>query len=270
MSNLEVPDILKEIITEKWLELEILKQAKSQHVLKKELAGMPACRGFARALQDRVLQNRPGVIAEIKKASPSKGVIRADFDPVQIARAYEQSGAACLSVLTDVRFFQGKNSFMQNARNAVKLPVIRKDFMIDEYQIYESRVLGADCILLIASVLSPELLERLYHLARSLGMDVLIEVHDRAEAEMALALEPELLGINNRNLRTFEVSLNATFELLEMIPSGVTVVTESGISNSADVRMMLEAGVNSFLVGESFMREVDPGEKLKAMFFPEA
>ena len=189
MSNVEVPDILKEIIAEKWLELEILKQAKSQHALKKELAGMPACRGFARALQDRVLQNRPGVIAEIKKASPSKGVIRADFDPVQIARAYEQSGAACLSVLTDVRFFQGKNSFMQNARNAVKLPVIRKDFMIDEYQIYESRVLGADCILLIASVLSPELLERLYHLARNLGMDVLIEVHDRAEAEMALALE---------------------------------------------------------------------------------
>lgn len=270
MSNVEVPDILKEIIAEKWLELEILKQAKSLHALKKELAGMPACRGFTRALQDRVLQNRPGVIAEIKKASPSKGVIRADFDPVQIARAYEQSGAACLSVLTDVRFFQGKNSFMQNARNAVKLPVIRKDFMIDEYQIYESRVLGADCILLIASVLSPELLERLHHLARSLGMDVLIEVHDRAEAEMALALEPELLGINNRNLRTFEVSLNATFELLEMIPSGVTVVTESGISNSADVRRMLEAGVNSFLVGESFMREVDPGEKLKAMFFPEA
>ena len=270
MSNVEVPDILKEIIAEKWLELEILKQAKSQHALKKELAGMPACRGFTRALQDRVLQNRPGVIAEIKKASPSKGVIRADFDPVQIARAYEQSGAACLSVLTDVRFFQGKNSFMQNARNAVKLPVIRKDFMIDEYQIYESRVLGADCILLIASVLSPELLERLHHLARSLGMDVLIEVHDRAEAEMALALEPELLGINNRNLRTFEVSLNATFDLLEMIPPGVTVVTESGISNSADVRRMLEAGVNSFLVGESFMREVDPGEKLKAMFFPEA
>ena len=270
MSNVEVPDILKEIIAEKWLELEILKQAKSLHALKKELAGMPACRGFARALQDRVLQNRPGVIAEIKKASPSKGVIRADFDPVQIARAYEQSGAACLSVLTDVRFFQGKNSFMQNARNAVKLPVIRKDFMIDEYQIYESRVLGADCILLIASVLSPELLERLHHLARSLGMDVLIEVHDRAEAEMALALEPELLGINNRNLRTFEVSLNATFDLLEMIPPGVTVVTESGISNSADVRMMLKAGVNSFLVGESFMREVDPGEKLKAMFFPEA
>ena len=131
MSNIEVPDILKEIIAEKWLELEILKQAKSQHALKKELAGMPACRGFTRALQDRVLQNRPGVIAEIKKASPSKGVIRADFDPVQIARAYEQSGAACLSVLTDVRFFQGKNSFMQNARNAVKLPVIRKDFMID-------------------------------------------------------------------------------------------------------------------------------------------
>ncbi len=267
MSNVEIPDILKEIVAEKWRELEVLKQKKSQDALEKDVAAMPVCRGFARALKDREEQKKPGVIAEIKKASPSKGVIRKDFDPVQIARAYEKAGAACLSVLTDISFFQGKNSFMQSARSAVQLPVIRKDFMVDDYQIYESRLLGADCVLLIASVLSPELLERFYHLARDLGMDVLIEVHDRAEAEVALALEPELLGINNRNLRTFEVTLNTTFELLDLIPADVTVVTESGISCSQDVGMMLEAGVNSFLVGESFMREDDPGKKLNEMFF---
>ncbi len=267
MSNVEVPDILKKIVAEKWRELEVLKQAKSLATLKTESVDTGTCRGFARALHSRVSQGKPGVIAEIKKASPSKGVIRADFDPVRIAKSYEQAGAACLSVLTDVSFFQGENKFLRDARSAVNLPVIRKDFMVDDYQIYESRVLGADCVLLIASVLTPDTLARLYHLARDLGMDVLIEVHDRAEAEIALTLEPELLGINNRNLRTFEVSLDTTFDLLEMIPSDVTVVTESGISNQEDVTMMLEAGVNSFLVGESFMREKEPGDKVGAMFF---
>ena len=207
------------------------------------------------------------MIAEIKKASPSKGVIREDFNPVEIAQSYEQSGAACLSVLTDVSFFQGSNEYLLAARAVVKLPVIRKDFMVDEYQIYESRALGADCILLIASVLSAGKMGELNQLARNLGMDVLIEVHDKFEAETALTLAPDLLGINNRNLRTFEVSLNTTFDLLATLPAGVLAVTESGIKTRDDVEEMQRAGVNSFLVGEAFMREKEPGKKLKALFF---
>ena len=267
MSSAEVPDILKKIVEEKWRELEQLKAAKSLSALKTEVAHSEPCRGFTNALRTCLAEGKPGVIAEIKKASPSKGVIREAFDPVRIAESYEKSGAACLSVLTDVSFFQGANQFLRDARASVGLPVIRKDFMVDEYQIYESRALGADCVLLIASVLSIEKLNELYFLARALGLDVLIEVHNKAEAEVALELEPDLLGVNNRNLRTFEVSLRTTFDLLEMIPADVTVVTESGIRNRADVESMLEAGVNTFLVGESFMRETNPGEKLKAMFF---
>lgn len=267
MNKAETPDILKKIVAEKWRELEQLKEKKPLVKLEAEIKDLAVCRGFTAALRSCQRQKRPGVIAEIKKASPSKGVIREHFDPVEIAHSYEQSGAACLSVLTDVSFFQGANEYLVAAREAVKLPVIRKDFMVDEYQIYESRSLGADCILLIASVLSAEKMGQLNRLARDLGMDVLIEVHDKFEAETALALAPDILGINNRNLRTFEVSLKTTFDLLEMLPAGVMAVTESGIKTRDDVEEMQKAGVNSFLVGEAFMREQEPGKKLKALFF---
>jgi indole-3-glycerol phosphate synthase len=267
MNKAETPDILKKIVAEKWRELEQLKDKKPLIELETEMNGLEPCRGFVAALRNCLDQNKPGIIAEIKKASPSKGIIREHFDPVEIAQSYEQSGAACLSVLTDVSFFQGANEYLLAAREAVKLPVIRKDFTVDEYQIYESRSLGADCVLLIASVLSSEKMAQLNQLARDLGMDVLIEVHDSFEAEAALALNPDLLGINNRNLRTFEVSLKTTFDLLEMLPAGVIAVTESGIRTRVDVEEMQNAGVNSFLVGEAFMRVKEPGKKLKELFF---
>jgi len=267
MSNSETPDVLRKIVAEKWRELEQLRQARPLANIKADLKNPGQCRGFADALRRCQRENQPGVIAEIKKASPSKGVIREHFVPIEIARSYEQHGAACLSVLTDVSFFQGSNQYLRDVRQAVGLPLIRKDFMVDEYQIFESRSLGADCVLLIASVLTPEKLQQLDRLARDLGMDVLIEVHDKAEAEVALKLCPDLLGINNRNLRTFDVSLQTTFDLLELVPEGVTVITESGINTREDVKSMLDAGVNSFLVGESFMRDPVPGEKLKALFF---
>jgi indole-3-glycerol phosphate synthase len=217
-------------------------------------------------MKKRLAAGQPAIIAEIKKASPSKGVIRPDFHPAAIARSYETHGAACLSVLTDCDFFQGCERYLEEARAATRLPVIRKDFIVDPYQVAEARAIGADCILLIVAALNDQELKRLSTLAADLGMDVLVEVHDRPELERALALDLPLVGINNRNLRTFEVSLNNTLELLDLIPSDRLVVTESGILAPEDVALMRSHKVHAFLVGESFMRAESPGEKLAELF----
>lgn len=224
-------------------------------------------RGFADALNERVAAGEPAVIAEIKKASPSKGVIRADFHPDDIAVSYEFGGAACLSVLTDVDFFQGADAYLQEARAACTLPVLRKDFIVDPYQVYEARVLGADCILLIVAALDDAQLVELSSLAMELGMDVLVEVHDIDELERALQVPVPLVGINNRNLRTFEVSLDNTLAMKDAVPRDRLLVTESGILMAEDVVKMRSAGVNAFLVGETFMRAEEPGEALRQLFF---
>ena len=224
------------------------------------------CRGFVAGLQSTLAQDRSAVIAEVKKASPSKGVIRADFDPVAIAQDYQQHGAACLSVLTDREFFQGSTEYFVAARAACSLPMLRKDFMIDPYQVYEARVMGADCILLIVAALEDGLMQDLAGHALESGMDVLVEVHNAEELERGLNLQMPMIGINNRNLRTFETSLNTTLDLLPMIPEGVTVVTESGIHTATDVALMREHQVHSFLVGEAFMRAEQPGQQLATLF----
>ena len=214
----------------------------------------------------KIAAGESAVIAEIKKASPSKGVIRENFDPAAIAASYADGGAACLSVLTDVDFFQGADKYLQQARDACHLPVIRKDFIIDQYQIYEARAMGADCILLIVSALAEKQLADLHDLAISLGMDVLIEVHDAAELSIALKLDNPMVGINNRNLHSFEVSLDNTYQLLEKIPDNRIVITESGIHSREDVAAMRQQKVNAFLVGEAFMRSEEPGDRLSEMF----
>lgn len=234
--------------------------------LQARLTSAPPVRGFADALAARIASGQPGVIAEVKKASPSKGVIRADFDPAAIARSYAAAGAACLSVLTDIDFFQGSDTYLQQARAACGLPVLRKDFVIDPYQIYEARVLGADCVLLIAAALDDTRLSEFAFLAAELGMDVLVEVHDLDELERALPVPARLLGINNRNLKTFEVSLQTTLDLKAAVPADRLLVTESGILTRADVACMREAGVHAFLVGEAFMRQPDPGAALQELF----
>lgn len=223
-------------------------------------------RGFVQAMFTKVNAGEAAVIAEIKKASPSKGLIRPDFDPVAIAKSYESGGAACLSILTDKDFFQGNNQYLVDARAAVSLPVIRKDFIIDPYQVVQARALGADCILLIVAALTDEQLSNLHQLATDLGMDVLVEVHDSNELQRALQLNLKLVGINNRNLRTFEVSLQTTLDLLGQIPPQVMVVSESGIFTREDVQTLRSAGVHSFLIGESFMRQADPGAYLAQIF----
>ena len=209
----------------------------------------------------------PAVIAEIKKASPSKGIIREDFNPAEIAASYAQGGATCLSVLTDMEFFQGADEYLALARQSCEIPVLRKDFMIDPYQVYESRVIGADCILLIVAALGDATLLELSQLAHHLNMDVLVEVHDKEELERALRLNCRLIGINNRNLRTFETKLETTIELLAGIPEDRIVVTESAIHTRQDIELMLDNGVNAFLVGEAFMRAAQPGEKLAELFY---
>jgi indole-3-glycerol phosphate synthase len=223
-------------------------------------------RDFEGAMRRKIAAGQAAVIAEVKKASPSKGVLREDFIPADIAQSYAAHGAACLSVLTDKQFFQGSNDFLKQARASCDLPVLRKDFMVDAYQVYEARAIGADCILLIAACLDDAHMAELEAVARSLDMAVLVEVHDRAELERALRLKTRLVGINNRNLRTFEVSLQTTLDMLPDVPADRLLVTESGILSSADVKRMREANVNAFLVGEAFMRAPEPGEALAALF----
>ena len=223
-------------------------------------------RGFAAAIESRIDAGQPAVIAEVKKASPSKGVIRAEFDPAAIARSYESGGAACLSVLTDADFFQGSEVYLEQARAACALPVLRKDFTIDPYQVYEARAIGADCILLIVAALDDERLLELSLLAAELDLDVLVEVHDEDELERALEVPAPLIGVNNRNLRSFEVSLETTLRLRARVPAERLLVTESGIATRADVARLRAAGVDSFLVGETFMRASDPGTALRELF----
>lgn len=265
--NQVLPTILEEIISEKQREVQRLQKESPLSLLEHliaELADQP--RGFYQALVGKVNKGENAVIAEIKKASPSKGLICEDFHPVRIAKSYEKHGAACLSVLTDEKFFQGSEAYLGVAREAVALPVLRKDFIIDSYQVYESRAMGADCILLIAACLSHDEMQSLTTLAYELGMDVLIEVHNPAELDKVIGIPVRMIGINNRNLHTFEVDLHTTIELATQLPAELLVVTESGIANKADVNLMNEHGIRSFLVGEHFMRHHEPGEKLADWF----
>lgn len=259
-------DVLKRILVRKQEEVAERRERVSLFELKTRAASAPPLRGFADAVVAKIAHGDAAVIAEVKKASPSKGVIRADFDPAAIARSYEAGGAACLSVLTDVDFFQGADAYLLAARGACALPVLRKDFIVDAWQLYESRVLGADCVLLIAAALDDAQLGEYAFIASELGMDVLVEVHDLDELERALPVPARLLGINNRNLKTFEVSLQATLELKVAVPADRVLVTESGIVTRADVALMRDAGVQAFLVGEAFMRQPDPGTALRELF----
>jgi len=260
------PDILQRILTRKRAEIDTLMDSRSLSELEALASDQSSPRGFAAALQDRVVQGEAAVIAEIKKASPSKGVIRTDFDPGTIATSYARHGATCLSVLTDVEFFQGSNDDLTSAREASGLPVLRKDFLIDPWQVVESRVIGADCILLIVAGLDASQMTELAAAAAEYKLDILVEVHDGDELEQALGLGPRLIGVNNRDLHTFDTTLTTTLDLLQDIPSDVLVVTESGIRTRADVKQMRRAGVNAFLVGEAFMRAPEPGEKLAELF----
>ena len=262
----DTPDILRRILARKVEEIDERIRKTGMEELGQRVAAASAPRGFIQHLQDKLQAGHAAVIAEIKKASPSRGILREDFNPGQIAISYEQGGAACLSVLTDVDFFKGADSYLQQARAACSLPVLRKDFIIDPYQVYEARVLGADAVLLIVAALSDAMLLELLQLSSSLGMDALVEVHDAAELERALAVQAPLLGINNRDLRSFETSLDVTLDLLEHIPGDRIVVTESGIHTVKDVATMRSRGVNAFLVGEAFMKAPEPGEKLAELF----
>jgi len=259
-------DILNQIVAVKREEVPAARALRSEASLRELAAAQPPPRGFVAALRTKMAAGLPGVIAEIKKASPSKGVIRAHFMPAEIAASYARHGAACLSVLTDERFFQGHADFLRQARAACTLPVLRKDFMIDPYQVLEARAMGADCILLIAACLSDVQMAELEACAIDHGLDVLVEVHDGDELDRALRLKTPLVGINNRNLRTFEVTLDTTLGLLPRVPADRLLVTESGITGRADVQRMRAADVHAFLVGEAFMRADDPGAALAALF----
>jgi indole-3-glycerol phosphate synthase len=264
-------DVLQRILAVKAEELEAARARAPLAELRRAAEAAPSDpssrpRGFERALRASIAAGRAAVIAEVKKASPSKGVLRADFDPAAIAASYARGGASCLSVLTDVRFFQGAPEYLVAARAACALPALRKDFLIDPYQVYEARCWGADCVLLIVAALDDARLAELEACAISLGMDVLVEVHDASELDRALRLRTPLVGINNRDLRTFDVDLGTTLSQLSRIPADRLVVTESGILSVDDVRTMRDAGVNAFLVGEAFMRAPKPGEALRALF----
>jgi indole-3-glycerol phosphate synthase len=261
------PDILKKIIKRKLEEVEERKALTPYADVIKYAKSATSPRSFVYALQRKIQAGQPAIIAEIKKASPSKGVIRENFVPADIAMSYEKGGAACLSVLTDVDFFQGSDTYLKQAREVCGLPVLRKEFIVDPFQVYESRMLGADCILLIVACLTDEQLKELSDLAISLEMDVLVEVHDAEELQRALPLDLPMIGINNRDLRSFETSLQTTIDLLKQIPDDCIVVTESGIHTKEDVALMQQHNVNAFLVGEAFMRADDPGEKLAELFF---
>ena len=254
--------ILAEIVEHKRAEIVSRRGVRPLGDVRRAAEAAPATRGFAKAIMD----HDPAVIAEVKRASPSEGVIRDEFDPATIATSYEQAGAACLSVLTDERYFMGCDRHLGEARNVTRLPTLRKDFVVDPYQVYESRALGADCLLLIAAALDAEQLGDLASLGEEVGLDVLVEVHDGPELDVALVHGATLVGINNRNLSTFTTRLDTTIDLLGAVPDDVTVVTESGIHTAADVRRLRDAGVHAFLVGTAFMREPDPGKALQRLF----
>ncbi|RAS27562.1 MULTISPECIES: indole-3-glycerol phosphate synthase TrpC [unclassified Pseudomonas] len=267
---MSVPTVLERIIARKFQEVAERSARLSLAELERLAKAADAPRGFANALIEQAKRKQPAVIAEIKKASPSKGVIRENFVPADLAVSYEKGGATCLSVLTDVDYFQGADEYLQQARAAVSLPVIRKDFMVDPYQIVEARALGADCVLLIVSALDDVKMAELASVAKDVGLDVLVEVHDGDELERALkTLDTPLVGVNNRNLHTFEVSLETTLDLLPRIPRDRLAITESGILNRADVELMEINEVYSFLVGEAFMRAAQPGLELQRLFFPD-
>lgn len=262
----DTPDILRRILARKAEEIAERSGRLPLNELRRQVESAPTTRGFLRAIQARLAGGNPAVIAEIKQASPSQGMLRADFRPAEIARSYERHGATCLSVLTDVDFFQGRDAHLQEARAACRLPVLRKDFTVEEYQVYEARVLGADAVLLIAAALGDNRMPELAALAGELGMDVLVEVHDERELDRALRLPAPLIGINNRDLRTFHTTLETTLGLIKKIPPGRVVITESGIHAPEDVELLRAEGVNAFLVGEAFMRAEDPGIKLQELF----
>ena len=261
-------DILGKILAHKAEEIAAAKRERPLASMRDEALAAPPARDFVGALRVKIAGGQAAVIAEIKKASPSKGLLRADFDPAAIAASYAAHGAACLSVLTDREFFQGAPQYLAAARSACALPALRKDFMLEAYQVYEARALGADCILLIAAALDVARMQELESLAHELGMAVLVEVHDAEELAAALALATPLIGVNNRNLRDFETRLAITLELLPRIPPGRLVITESGILGCEDVQFMRAHGVHAFLVGEAFMRAADPGVELESMFLP--
>jgi indole-3-glycerol phosphate synthase len=263
-----MPDILDRILARKAEEIAAAKRERPLPLLRDEAGAAAAPRDFVGALRAKISHRQAAVIAEIKKASPSKGLLRADFDPAAIALSYAAHGAACLSVLTDRDFFQGAPQYLAAARDACPLPALRKDFVLDPYQVYEARALGADCILLIVAALDLARMRELEALATQLGMAVLVESHDAAELDLAVRLQTPLIGINNRDLRSFETRLETTLNLLERIPPGRLVITESGILGAADVARMRAGGVHAFLVGEAFMRADDPGVALQALFGP--
>ena len=267
---MSVPTVLEKILARKAEEIAARRAVVSLAELEQQAAAADPARGFAKALIELARKKQPAVIAEIKKASPSKGVIRENFLPAEIAKSYQSGGATCLSVLTDIDFFQGSDQYLRDARAACNLPVIRKDFMIDPYQIVEARALGADCVLLIVSALDDVQMAELAAVAKNVGLDVLVEVHDGDELDRALkTLDTPLVGINNRNLHTFNVSLETTLDLLPRVPRDRLVITESGILNRADVELMEISDVYAFLVGEAFMRAEHPGTELQRLFFPE-
>jgi len=262
-----VSDVLKKILATKREELAQASARVPLEELRARCADAGPIRDFIGAMRAKLSASEPAVIAEVKKASPSKGLLRANFDPAEITRSYEAGGAACLSVLTDVQYFQGNAEYLSMARAACRIPVLRKDFMIDPYQVYEARAMGADCILLIVAALEAQLMSELESLAHDLGMAVLVEVHDAAELSLALQLGTPMIGVNNRDLRTFDTRLETTLELLQHMPADRLLVTESGILARADVSRMREAGVHAFLVGEAFMRAQDPGKALRSLFY---
>ena len=259
-------NILDTIIATKFEEIKDSQKIKSLHQLQDDVKSASQPRGFIKAIETQLLKNKAAVIAEIKKASPSKGIIRENFNPKEIAISYEKGGATCLSVLTDQKYFQGHANYLKEARDACSLPVLRKDFMVDPYQIFEARAMGADCILLIVAALPLDLMLELEEVSHSLGMNVLVEVHNQEELDLALQLKTSLLGINNRNLKTFDVSLTTTLDLIKNISVEKIIVTESGIFTSDDVKLVQFHHVNTFLIGEAFMRESDPGHSLKTLF----
>ena len=261
------PTILRKILARKAEEVASRRAKNSLGSLESMISEQTAPRGFASAMAAKVVKAEPAVIAEVKKASPSKGVIREDFQPSDIASSYQAGGATCLSVLTDIDFFQGADAYLQQARSACELPVIRKDFTVDPYQVVEARAIGADAILLIVAALADEQMRELADTAAEFGLDVLVEVHDRAELDRALELETPLVGVNNRDLHSFEMSLDTTLDLLPHIPDDRVVVTESGIHTPEDVTLMRERNVHAFLVGEAFMRAENPGKRLQELFF---